>query len=111
MKLSRRSEKYDLRFLLSVLTFGKMRARVTTKGQITIPKELREQFGIEPGSLVDFVAGTDGIRLRKVIDRTKRSAILGCLKKELAGCSVNELLDDLRGPVEMPPAHRKGNRV
>jgi hypothetical protein len=51
---------------------------------------LREQFGIEPGSLVDFVAGTDGIRLRKVIDRTKWSAVLGCLKKEL--CCNNTAL-------------------
>jgi antitoxin PrlF len=88
-----------------------MRALVTTKGQVTIPKELREQFGIEPGSLVDFVAGTDGIRLRKVIDRTKRSAVLGCLKKELAGRSVNELLDDLRGRVQLPPIRRKERRV
>ena len=101
--------------LLAILTecsyFGKMRALVTTKGQVTIPKELREQFGIEPGSQVDFVAATDGIRLRKVIDRTKRSAVLGCLQKELAGRSVNELLDDLRGPVELPPTRRKGKRV
>jgi len=101
--------------LLAILTgfsyFGKVRARITTKGQVTIPKELREQFGIEPGSLVDFVAGTDGIRLRKVIDRTKRSAVLGCLKKELVGRSVNELLGDLRGPVELPPARRKEKRA
>ena len=48
-----------------------MKALVTTKGQVTIPKELRDKFGIEPGSEVDFVAGTDGIRLRKVVDRTK----------------------------------------
>ena len=91
--------------------FDRMRALVTTKGQVTIPKELRDQFGIEPGSLVDFVAGADGIRLRKVIDRTKRSAVLGCLKKELAGRSVNDLLDDLRGPVELPPRRRKEKRA
>jgi AbrB family looped-hinge helix DNA binding protein len=88
-----------------------VKALVTTKGQVTIPKELREQFGIEPGSQVDFVATTDGIRLRKVIDRTKRPAALGCLKKELVGRSVNELLDDLRGPVELPPRRRKEKRV
>lgn len=100
-----------MRFLPSVLTLTNMKALVTTKGQVTIPKELREKFGIEPGSQVDFTAGTDGIRLRKVIDRTKRLAILGCLRKELAGRSVNELLDDLRGQVELPPARRKERRV
>ena len=46
-----------------------MKALVTSKGQVTIPKELREKFGIEPGAQVDFVAATDGIRLRKVVDR------------------------------------------
>jgi antitoxin PrlF len=88
-----------------------MKALVTTKGQVTIPKELREKFDIQPGSQVDFVAGTDGIRLRKVIDRTKRPAVLGCLKKELTGRSVNELLDDLRGAVELPRVGRKEKRV
>ena len=43
-----------------------MTSLVTTKGQVTIPKELRERFGIEPGSLVDFIAGTDGIRIRRL---------------------------------------------
>jgi len=76
-----------------------MTSLVTTKGQVTIPKELRERFGIEPGSLVDFIAGT------------KRSVVLGCLKKELAGRSVGELLDDLRGPVELPPTKRKEKRA
>ncbi len=84
-----------------------MKAVVTTKGQITIPKELRERFGIGPGSQIDFVAGSDGIRLRKVIDRRKKPAAFGCLKKELAGSSIHELLDDLRGKVELPPLRKE----
>jgi antitoxin PrlF len=31
-----------------------MSATVTAKGQITIPKAVREQLGIKPGSKVDF---------------------------------------------------------
>lgn len=88
-----------------------MKALVTSKGQVTIPKELRDQFGIEPGAQVDFVATPDGIRLRKIVDRNARRGILGCLKKELAGHSVNELLDDLRGGVELPRPRRKGKRA
>ena len=88
-----------------------MKALVTSKGQVTIPKELREKFGIQPGTQVDFAAAEDGIRLRKVVDRSKRLGILGCLRKELAGRSVLELLDELRGPVELPRrAPRKGKR-
>jgi AbrB family looped-hinge helix DNA binding protein len=87
-----------------------MKALVTSKGQVTIPKELREKFGIEPGVEIDFVAATDGIRLRKVVDRSKRLGVFGCLKKELAGRSAKELVDELRGPVELPRRRRKGKR-
>ncbi|WP_378947470.1 AbrB/MazE/SpoVT family DNA-binding domain-containing protein [Mesorhizobium sp. ANAO-SY3R2] len=34
--------------------------RVTTKGQVTIPKEIRDKLGIEAGSEVDFVERADG---------------------------------------------------
>jgi AbrB family looped-hinge helix DNA binding protein len=99
------------RVLLAILTsipYSRwMKALVTSKGQVTIPKELRDRFGIQPGVQVDFVAGADGIRLRKVVDRSQRSGILGCLKKELAGRSVPELLDELRGPVDLPRRRRK----
>jgi AbrB family looped-hinge helix DNA binding protein len=88
-----------------------MKALVTSKGQVTIPKELRKKFGIEPGVHVDFVAGLDGIQLRKVVDRSERVGVLGRLKRELTGRSVNELLDELRGPAELPPARRKAKRA
>jgi AbrB family looped-hinge helix DNA binding protein len=81
-----------------------MKALVTSKGQVTIPKELRDRFGIKPGAQVDFAAADDGIRLRKVIDRKRSLRVFGCLKTELQGSSVAGLLDDLRGPVELPEA-------
>jgi antitoxin PrlF len=89
--------------------FG-MKSLVTSKGQVTIPKPLRDEFGIEPGAEVDFDAAPDGIRIRKVVDRTKRKAALGCLKEELAGRSVEEWLDELRGAVELPRSRRKGKQ-
>mgnify|MGYP001102582754 CR=1 FL=1 len=36
--------------------------RVTEKGQVTIPKEIRDRLNIGPGSEVDFVAVDDGVR-------------------------------------------------
>jgi AbrB family looped-hinge helix DNA binding protein len=84
-----------------------MKAVVTSKGQVTIPKLLRDKFGIGRGTKVDFVAAPDGIRVRKVVDRSTRPAVLGCLKKELEGHTVKELLDELRGPVELPPSRRR----
>lgn len=34
---------------------------MTTKGQVTIPKEVRDRQGIRPGSEVDFVERNDGV--------------------------------------------------
>jgi AbrB family looped-hinge helix DNA binding protein len=34
--------------------------RVTTKGQVTIPRHIREALGITPNSEVDFVRQEDG---------------------------------------------------
>ena len=37
--------------------------RVTTKGQVTIPKDIRDRLGIVPGSHVEFLPTEDGVRL------------------------------------------------
>ena len=34
--------------------------RVTTKGQVTIPLEIRKKLNITPATEVDFVVGEDG---------------------------------------------------
>lgn len=88
-----------------------MNSLVTSKGQVTIPKELRDRFGIKPGALVDFTPTDSGIRLRKVVDRRQRSKVLGCLKEELKGHTVAGLLNDLRGPVELPRRRAKVSRL
>lgn len=52
---------------LKVLTLGKerleaimARSTLTSKGQVTIPVEIREQLGLEQGSVVDFLLNEDG---------------------------------------------------
>ena len=39
--------------------------RVTTKGQVTIPKEIREELGIEPGDEIAFEEFETGYKIRK----------------------------------------------
>ncbi|MBX0286586.1 AbrB/MazE/SpoVT family DNA-binding domain-containing protein [Haloarcula salinisoli] len=48
--------------------------RVTTKGQVTIPKEVREALGIEPGDEVTFEEGEDGYTIRKEAPTTASGA-------------------------------------
>jgi AbrB family looped-hinge helix DNA binding protein len=46
--------------------------RVTEKGQVTIPKDLRDALGIGAGTEVDFERDDDTIVVRKVDDRLTR---------------------------------------
>lgn len=39
--------------------------RVTIKGQVTIPQQVRKKLGIFPGSEVEFVIRGDSVRLEK----------------------------------------------
>jgi antitoxin PrlF len=40
--------------------------RVTAKGQVTIPAEIRAQFGLLPDTEVEFVVKGDVVSLRRV---------------------------------------------
>jgi AbrB family looped-hinge helix DNA binding protein len=39
--------------------------KITSKGQITIPQQYRERFGLLPQTEIEFVADAKGLRLRK----------------------------------------------
>jgi len=79
--------------------------RVTEKGQVTIPKEIRDRLGIIPGSNVDFVADEKGARLVVVSGQSNRSnedfeswinSVSGTL--DTGGMTTDEYMEWLRGP-------------
>jgi AbrB family looped-hinge helix DNA binding protein len=39
--------------------------KITSKGQVTIPKEIRDEFGLLPGTEVEFVRGSGEVRVRR----------------------------------------------
>lgn len=47
-------------------------SRVTDKGQTTIPKALREKYGIEPGDTVVWEDSDQGLVIRKVLAEAGR---------------------------------------
>lgn len=51
---------------------------VTAKGQVTIPAELRERFGIKPGDRVGFVEEGERIVLQR--QETAIEAVFGIVK-------------------------------
>jgi antitoxin PrlF len=56
--LNRRAKSNTL--MQSIITELDMTTTVTAKGQVTIPKPVRDLLGIEPGSKVDFRSAPDG---------------------------------------------------
>ena len=79
-----------------------MAHQVTVKGQVTIPKRVREYLGIRPGSGVEFEVGPEGdVLLRKAgrpgksAGRRSRFAALRGTRK--SGMSTDEIMNLLRG--------------
>jgi antitoxin PrlF len=50
--------------------------RVTEKGQVTIPKELRDALGIGAGSELDFALDGNTLVVRKALDAPSRGVQL-----------------------------------
>jgi AbrB family looped-hinge helix DNA binding protein len=71
-------------------------ARVTTKGQVTIPKDVRDRLGIRPGDEIEFVEGRAGVRVRKCVRVSPFAKYRGYLK-HLAGRESDEVVEEMRG--------------
>ena len=50
--------------------------RLTSKGQVTIPQEIRERLGLLPQSEVEFEIDGDSVRIRKARKRAARGEAL-----------------------------------
>jgi AbrB family looped-hinge helix DNA binding protein len=50
--------------------------RVTRKGQVTIPKELREEFGLSEGDEIQWEKTDDGLRVRKATRSAGRGMLV-----------------------------------
>lgn len=77
---------------------------VSSKGQIVIPKALRERWGITEGVLVEFTEADDGLRL-KVQRDTPREQIERSLEE---GAGLVRVDGPSRTPAEMRAAVRAG---
>jgi AbrB family looped-hinge helix DNA binding protein len=76
-----------------------MKSRVGERGQVTIPKQFREELGIRPGDAVEFDLGENGeLHLHRVIPRDPVYRILGILER----FDVDTYLEETRGPAFDP---------
>ena len=54
-----------------------MLATLTSKGQLTLPKQIRESLGLQPGSRLDFSIGTAGETKGLLVARPLTNTALG----------------------------------
>ncbi len=72
-----------------------MKSTISSKGQVTVPADIREKLGLLPGTVVEFELREGGAFMRKgTVGVHPVDRILGILK--LDG-STDELLDEMRG--------------
>lgn len=71
-------------------------ATVTSKGQITLPRAVRDALGLQAGSEVDFDIRPDGVRLRRRVSRANLEKWVGCLPPTGDLADVDALMDELR---------------
>ena len=71
-------------------------SKVQAKGQITIPADIRERWGLKPGDLVAFVETEDGVLIspQEVVAMEALDRIGEALKKQ--GVSLEELIESGR---------------
>ncbi len=72
------------------------RAKLTSKGQVTIPKGVRERLGLRTGDEVEFVEEAGAVRIAKRVVASPFSKYRGYLK-ELAGGEPDEIVEQMRG--------------
>ena len=73
-----------------------MNAILSDKGQVTIPKAIRDGLGLVPGSVLDFTEEEGRIIVKKTVEENPISAWRG--KGRLpAGKTVAEYLQIVRG--------------
>jgi antitoxin PrlF len=71
--------------------------KMTTKGQVTVPKRLRDYLGLKPGSNVDFELSQDGqvfLKTRHGAPESRFAHLRGSAKP---GMTTDELMALTRG--------------
>jgi len=71
-------------------------AKVTSKGQITLPKKVREKLGVHPGENVGFEEKNGLIYIQKTVTKSPFDKWVGRLRK-LEGEQSDDLVKELRG--------------
>ena len=71
-----------------------MKARVAERGQVTIPKRLRERLGVKPGTVLEFSEEAGRIIAVKSGAVDPVGQVFGCLGRKI---DTDAVMAELRG--------------
>ena len=71
-------------------------SKITSKGQVTIPKKVREKLGVHPGEEVGFDEKEGLVFIRKAVTESPFDKWMGKLK-HLKGQRSDDLVKESRG--------------
>jgi AbrB family looped-hinge helix DNA binding protein len=75
--------------------------RITSKGQVTIPLEMREKLGLLPNTEVEFVLEDDAVRIMKAARPGPRSRAREIVEqtrgRATSGLTTDEIMRLMRG--------------
>jgi AbrB family looped-hinge helix DNA binding protein len=75
-----------------------MTATVTSKGQVTLPKAVRDLLDLGPGSVIDFQRAPDGRVVLAKVEKTTRPSRFARLRGHAGkGLSTDEIMALTRG--------------
>ncbi len=72
------------------------KTKITTKGQVTVPKQVRERLGLQPGDELEFVEEDGVYRLKKCLPPNPLKKYRGYLE-DLAGFDPDRVVQEMRG--------------
>ncbi len=68
--------------------------RITSKGQVTIPQDIREKLGLLPNTEVDFEIDGNAVRVKKAAGRDVRRARGRALIEHMRGRGTRKITTD-----------------
>ncbi len=66
-----------------------MQATITSKGQVTVPKPIRDKLDLRPGDKIDFILEGDGLRVTPVAASVTK--LKGMVPKPAVPVSLQEM--------------------
>ena len=88
-------------YSLSTVRESRHTAIVSEKGQVTIPKAIRDRLGLRNGTKIAFLDDEGLILGAKVIEDDPFASVWGIVKLP-DGVTVDDLINEIRGPVDIP---------